>query len=152
MEWHKNPGIETWRRLLRVHRVVLEKLRREMDHAHALPLAWFDVLVQLQAAKGRLRMTELADSVLLSSSGLTRLVDRMEGAGLLRREPCSDDRRGHWAMLTDAGKLLAKKAASVHARGIREHFLAHLSEEEVATLGDAFAKILHTEDPAATRD
>ena len=93
-----------WRSFLRAHAVVLRELERELDRDAALPLAWYDVLLTLaQAPERKLRMAELADRVLLSRSGLTRLVDRLEKAGYVRREPSPDDARGTYTVLHPAG-------------------------------------------------
>ena len=94
-----------WRGLLRVHTALVRELDTELDAAHELPLSSYDVLIYLQSAPDkRLRMAELADSVLLSRSGVTRLVDRLEREGLLVRDTCTSDGRGCFAVLTDAGE------------------------------------------------
>src|SRR5918999_6567285 len=91
-----------WRGLLRVHTALVRELDAELYAAHALPLSSYDVLIYLRSAPGkRLRMAELADSVLLSRSGVTRLVDRLEREGLITRDACVDDGRGCYAVLTD---------------------------------------------------
>lgn len=128
---------------LRAHADVTRMLEEELEMQRGLPLTWYDVLAQLQAApNGRLRMQELAESVLLSKSGLTRLFDRMERQGLVRREPCYDDRRGTLAVITPAGRGALRRAAPVHLRGIEEHFAAHLTDEEARTLQSALSKVL----------
>ena len=132
-----------WRLFLQAHSTLVERLERELREQRDLPLTWYEVLLHLAAAPdGRLRMTDLAGSLLLSKSGVTRLVDRMEGAGLVARGTCDSDRRGSFAMLTDRGRALQRKAAPVHLRGVEEHFLAHLSPEEARALTSAFTKIL----------
>ncbi len=88
----------------------------------------YDVLVQLvEADGGRLRMQDLADRVVFSRSGLTRLVDRMVSEGLVTRERCDDDRRGTFASITAAGRARLRQASGVHLRGVAEHFARHLS-------------------------
>jgi DNA-binding MarR family transcriptional regulator len=87
-------------------------------------------------------MQELSASVLLSKSGLSRLVDRMVEAGLVRRERCEDDRRGWFAVLTDQGRSALRRAAPVHLRGIQEHFVRHLEPEEVQVLSTALARVV----------
>jgi len=127
---------------LRAHAAVLRPLERELQAACALPLTWYDVLVQLSAADGgRLRMQQLARAVLLSKSRITRLVEAMEGAGLICREPCPDDKRGAEVVLTAAGNARLAAAAPVHLRGIREHFMQHLTAEQAATLAEALGTI-----------
>lgn len=118
------------------------KLERELQAEQALPLAWYDVLVQLEEAPGnRLRMTELAGAVLLSKSGLTRLIDRMLAAGLVDRSLDPDDRRGVFVSLRDAGLERLREAAPTHMRGIQEHFARHLGEAEARTLAAALGRI-----------
>ena len=100
------------------------------------------MLVNLAAATdGRLRMRDLADEVMLSRSGLTRLVDRMAAAGLVSRRPDPDDRRGTLACLTNEGTQTLRRAAPVHLRGIEEHFARHLSEREVEVLRSALQRV-----------
>src|SRR6476659_7409487 len=96
--------LAAWRGMLRTHAALVRALDAELEQAHALPLSHYDVLIYLRAAPGRrLRMAELADSVLLSRSGVTRLVDRLERAGLVSRCPVEHDGRGVAAQITDAG-------------------------------------------------
>jgi DNA-binding MarR family transcriptional regulator len=86
-------------------------------------------------------MQELSESVLLSKSGLSRLVDRMEEAGLVRRERCEDDRRGWFTVLTEQGRSALRRAAPIHLRGIQEHFARHLDDEEARVLATALARV-----------
>jgi DNA-binding MarR family transcriptional regulator len=139
-----------WRSFLEAHAVVTDALARELEEERGLPLPWYDVLVQLSEAPGQeLRMAELARSVLLSKSGLTRLVDRMENAGLVERRPCDADGRGLLAALTPDGRDTLRRAAPVHLRGIEEHFARYLTEAEARTLRSVFAKILRAHETAA---
>src|ERR687889_2493906 len=132
-----------WRGLLRVHAALVRELDAELDAAHDLPLSSYDVLIYLQAAPGkRLRMAELADSVLLSRSGVTRLVDRLEREGLIVRDTCTSDGRGSFAVLTDAGEELLARARPTHLDGVRERFLRHFSEEELEQLGEFWNRVL----------
>jgi DNA-binding MarR family transcriptional regulator len=135
--------LAAWRRLLEVHAAVTELLEHELVAARGLPLSRYDVLLNLaEAPGGRLRMQELSASVLLSKSGLSRLVDRMVAAGLVRRERCEDDRRGWFAVLTDQGRSALRRAAPVHLRGIHEHFTRHLSPEEVEVLTATLSRVV----------
>jgi len=137
--------LEAWRSFLRSHARVTRLLDAELTAECDLPLGSYEVLVHLNEAPGRtLRMTDLADRVLLSRSGLTRLVDRLEGDGLIRRESCPSDARGTNAVLTDLGLARLKAAAPVHLRGVREHVIDVLSPEEIATLADALGRIAGT--------
>ena len=111
-------------------------LEAELQSEQQLALADYDVLVQLsEAPPDGLRMSELADSVLLSRSGLTRLVDRLVQAGYVDRRPCPDDARGRMAVLTAAGLARLREAAPTHLRGVRAHVISRLSPEELALLG-----------------
>jgi DNA-binding MarR family transcriptional regulator len=131
-----------WRGLLRVHARMTKALDADLLREHGLPLSSYEVLLFLaEAPGGRLRMSELADGVLLSRSGLTRLVDRMEGEGLLCRERCEDDARGYNAAITDKGRALFGLARRTHLDGVRKRFLAHLSPEELHTLGELWEKV-----------
>jgi DNA-binding MarR family transcriptional regulator len=135
--------LAAWRRLLEAHATVTELLEHELVAERGLPLSRYDVLLNLaEAPEGRLRMQELSASVLLSKSGLSRLVDRMVEAGLVRRERCQDDRRGWFAVLTDQGRSALRRAAPVHLRGIHEHFARHLEPEEVQVLATALARVV----------
>ena len=130
-----DPRLATWRVFLRAHARVVRALERELADDQDLALTDYDVLVQLAAADGRrLRMSELADRLLLSRSGATRLIDRLVADGLVERVSCESDRRGQWASLTDAGYQRLRRASPTHLRGIARHFLDRLSPEEVATL------------------
>ncbi|HVM09037.1 MAG TPA: MarR family transcriptional regulator [Acidimicrobiales bacterium] len=122
--------LAAWRSLIHANARLSEILEEELDREHGLPLAWYDVLLKLHEAGGSLRMQDLANAVLKSKSGLTRLVDRMVSAGLVRREACASDRRGTLAVLTDDGRHRLRAAAPVHLRGIEEHFGRHVSPEE----------------------
>ena len=134
--------LAAWRALLEAHAAVTDLLERELEQERGLPLSKFEVLLKLaEAPDGRLRMLELAQSVLLSKSGLSRLVDRMEEAELVRRERCPSDRRGAYAVLTDEGRRVLRRAAPVHLRGIKEHFTNHLDEQEIRVLTVALGKV-----------
>lgn len=135
--------LEIFGRFLRAHQQVGELLNKSLVEEKGLSLPWYDVLLQLSASgEDRLRLQELADRVLYSRSGLTRLIDRMESAGLVRREPCPDDKRGTFAVLTPAGKRTLRRAAPTHLRGIEEHFFSKLSDDEIEVIGEAMRKLL----------
>ena len=134
--------LAAWRLFLRAHARVIRRLEAELMAQHRLPLGSYDVLVQLVEAPGRrLRMSELAERVLLSRSGLTRLVDRMEREGLVRREPCEDDARGLYTVLTDAGYDRLRGASGTHLRGVLEHGTGRLDDAEAHSLADLLARI-----------
>jgi len=124
-----------WRSFLKTHAMITRRLEAELMIEEDLPLASYDVLVQLcEAPERRLRMTELAGAVLLSRSGLTRLVDRLTREGLVTRRACEDDARGTYAVLTADGLSRLRKASKVHLRGVEEHMTGRLDTSELATL------------------
>jgi DNA-binding MarR family transcriptional regulator len=134
--------LAAWRAFLNAHAAAVGAIERDLAAAGCISLTWYDVLVALwEAPDHRLRLHELAQAVVLSRSGLTRLLDRLEAAGLIRREPCADDRRGAYAILTDAGRVAQLKAWPVYARGIATHFGNHLSPEEAEVLANVLSRI-----------
>jgi DNA-binding MarR family transcriptional regulator len=127
--------LAAWRGFLRVHAELIRVLDAELRERHGLPLAWYDVLVVLvEAPHRRLRMGDLSASVLLTPSGVTRLVDRMSTAGLVCRERCSSDRRGYYAVATARGLALLSEARPTHRDGVRRLFLAAFEPHELAML------------------
>ena len=132
-----------WRGFLRVHAALVKSLDAELASAHDLPLSSYEVLLTLEAAPGRKRrMSELADSVLLSRSGMTRLVDRLERDGLLERDHCTADGRGCFAVLTDKGQRVLDTARPTHLGGVRERFLSQFGEEELTILAAWWERVL----------
>lgn len=130
-----------WRALLDAHATITQKLAAELEAERELPLSWYEVLLQLNEAGGRLRMAELSSRMIIHKSSLTRLVDRMEDAGLVAREPCVTDGRGHYAVLTRDGRDTFRRAAPVHLRGIQREFGRHLTETDVTALQRVLAKL-----------
>jgi DNA-binding MarR family transcriptional regulator len=131
-----------WRGLLRAHSALSKALDAELVRAHGLPLSSYEVLLFLaDSPDGQMRMSELADGVLLSRSGLTRLVDRMQREGLLRRERCEDDARGWFAAITPKGRELFTRARKTHLDGVRERFLSHFTREELRSLAAFWERI-----------
>lgn len=138
------PRLEAWKAFLSSYRAVIDVLEDELKCAQGLALTWFDVLAQLHNAPGnRLRMKELAGSIMLSKSGLTRVVDRLVEAGLVVRESCPSDRRGYEAVLTPDGRRTFEAAFPAHLEGIERHFSRHFSDDEARDLGRALTKLLH---------
>ena len=134
--------LRAWRGLLRTHALLVKRLDAELEAAHGLPLTSYEVLLHLAHTEGgKMRMCDVAESVLLSRSGLTRLVDRLERDGLVERVSCADDARGAFARLTDAGREKVEAASATHLEGIRQHFLAHFSPNELALLAEAWERI-----------
>ena len=137
-----STGMLAWRTFLTAHATLIRALEAELEADQGLALSDFDVLAQLDAAGGALRMRDLADRVLLSRSGLTRRVDRLEGVGYVERSACETDRRGSYARLTDAGRERLLRAMPVHVRGVADHFIAPLDADELAAIGTTLAKVV----------
>ena len=113
------PELDAWRGFLRSHATLVRELDEQLTERHGLPLSSYDVLVQLDEAEdGRLRMSTLADAVLLSRSGLSRLVSRLVAHGLIERVECKDDARGAFAAITDAGRERLNEARPTHRAGV----------------------------------
>ncbi|ANY05956.1 MarR family winged helix-turn-helix transcriptional regulator [Pseudonocardia sp. HH130630-07] len=133
----------SWRTFLRAHAGVTRMLESELEAEQKLSLAAYDVLVQLsEAPEHRLRMTELAEAVLLSRSGVTRLVDRLERSGLVLRAKVAEDGRGVTATLTDAGQERLRIASTTHLRGVRRHFADRLDPADLAELARISRKLI----------
>lgn len=134
--------LRAWRAFLRSHAVVTRQLEAELAACGSLSLADYDVLIQLAFADGRrLRMHELADRVVLSRSGISRLVDRLVASGYVLREHCAADARGAFAVLTDAGLERLREATPVHLRGVRRSFLARLRTDELVRLAELLERL-----------
>jgi DNA-binding MarR family transcriptional regulator len=135
--------LNAWRALLASHAALIDQLGEELQEEKGLPLPWYEVLLFLaRAPEGRLRMGELAGSLLLTPSGVTRLVDRMEADGLVQRQQCPSDRRGWNAVIAPAGRARLRSASPVHMRGVERHFGRHLSDAEADTLADVLGRVL----------
>jgi DNA-binding MarR family transcriptional regulator len=128
--------------MLRAHAALTRELDAQLAREHKLPLSSYEVLLFLaDAPEGRMRMSDLAESVLLSRSGLTRLVDRLEQQGLLKRERCESDARGLFAEITPEGRRLFDAARRTHLDGVRALFLDRFSRDELRTLGGLWQKL-----------
>jgi DNA-binding MarR family transcriptional regulator len=133
-----------WRSFLVAHARVARRLEMDLMTVSDLPLAEFDVLMQLDLTEDhRLRMNELADRVVLSRAGITRLVDRLVGDGLVARAKCDSDARGSFAVLTDKGHARLDKARPGHFAAVRRYFLAAFTKPEM----EALAGLLEREFP-----
>jgi DNA-binding MarR family transcriptional regulator len=134
--------LAAWRGMLRAHAELTKELDAELAREHDLPLSSYEVLLYLaDAPEGRMRMAELADSVLLSRSGLTRLVDRLQREGLLKRERCESDARGYFAEITPKGRRLFDAARRTHLDGVRALFLSRFSRDELRAMGALWQKL-----------
>lgn len=128
--------LAAWRNFLRAHARITRSLEAELIAEQRLSLGSYDVLLQLaEAPRRRLRMAELADAVLLSRSGVTRLVDRLEQAGLVVRERVEGDGRGVVAAMTERGFETLRTASRTHLAGVVRHFVEHLKPDELAEIG-----------------
>lgn len=133
--WLSSEELAAWRAYLRGHATVTRALEADLVAGPRLSLASYDVLVQLAEAPGRrLRMTELADAVLLSRSGVTRLVDRLEREGMVVRAPVAEDGRGVAATITELGVERLRGASRLHLEGVARYFAARLDPADLAEL------------------
>ena len=135
-------GFEAWRSLLRAQATLIRRLDTDLERETGLALADFDVLAQLAAAHGELRMTELAGRALISRSGMTRRVARLVDEGLVRRDRASTDARGIVVALTKAGIARLADTAPTHARGISKLFVEQLDDQELGVLKRALEKVI----------
>ena len=135
-------GLRAWEAFVFAHAAAVGRIERDLRAAGHIPLTWYDVLAALsEAPEGRLRLSELADEVVLSRSGLTRLLDRVEAAGLIRRERSVDDRRGAYAVMTATGEAALLAAWPDYARGIATYFSDRLTVEEKRVLAAALGRV-----------
>jgi deazaflavin-dependent oxidoreductase (nitroreductase family) len=131
-----------WTGLVQAHGALARELDADLRAAHGLPLSDFEILLGLGAGScERMRMAALADSVLLSPSGLSRAVERLQARGLVQRVPCTDDRRGAFAVLTAAGVDLAGAANATYAAGIRRRYLDRISQTEREVLAALWRRL-----------
>ena len=135
--------LRAWQAFLRTHRSVTGTLDAELVREQQLPLGSYEVLLILARAPERaMRMSDVAGTTLLSRSGMTRLVDRLESDGLVERMTCPSDGRGVYAVLTDAGLDRLRTASRTHLRGVRDHFTGRLSADELDELSRLLEKLL----------
>ena len=138
-----NQQTPLWQSFLEVHRRIVEQLADEMLAEHQLPLEWFDVLVHLADLPGmRARQKELRDRMLLSESGVSRLLVRMEKAGFITRSTAGDDRRGMEITVTEAGQAALLAAIDSHLQLVASLFTDHLTATDRAALGRVLPKLL----------
>jgi DNA-binding MarR family transcriptional regulator len=137
-----DPRLDAWRMFLEAHARVTRRLDEELRDEHGLSLAEYDALLQLARAEGRrLRMNVLADRVILSRSGVTRLIDRLEADGLVERAACTSDARGAEAVLTRTGLTRLRAASSTHLRGIEHHFLEVVGSTDLVAVERALGGV-----------
>jgi len=136
-------AVTAWARLLRAQQVLLERVEAELKQADLPPLEWYDILLELKREEsGRLRQFELAGKVLLSKYNLSRLLDRLEDSGLVKRQPCKEDARGSDVTITTAGRALQKKMWPVYQNAIGRHFARHLSAADAEQLAELMQRMI----------
>jgi DNA-binding MarR family transcriptional regulator len=141
MSKNADSKLHAWAVLLGAHATLVEKIEAALTAAKLPPLGWYDVLWELEKAEGgKLRMHELAQRVVLSRSNLTRLADRLEAAGLIRRVDTTHDRRGYDCVITRAGLVMRKKMWPIYKAEIERLFSRHITIDEARTLGDALGR------------
>ncbi len=133
--------LRAWRLFFESALALLDVLDTELEHAVGIPMRWYDVLVQLEESPEGIRMNELAERILYSKSGFTRVIDRMEEADLVRRVRPEHDRRSILVVLTDKGVETMERARRHHRDGIERHFSRHLTDADVKALTRALEKI-----------
>jgi len=141
-----------WGGFLAAHAFLVRQLDAELQATHSLSLSSYDVLLFLAQAPGsRMRLSELADSVLLSLSGISRLVDRLVREGLIVREQSTDDRRSNYAVLTDTGQTVLQEARTTHLAGVRQRFLSRFTEAELEQMAAFWPRLFDKSEEAATK-
>jgi DNA-binding MarR family transcriptional regulator len=148
--------VTLWGLFLEAHAALSHRLVRELRSGAGLPDGWFEVLLRIGRTPGQaVPMTKLAEQVLFSSGGFTKLADRMETAGLIRRQPCPTDRRSHLATLTPEGRRALDRALAIHVPGLQRYLLDPLDDQQhreletiLRALRDQFTPAPMTDDPA----
>jgi DNA-binding MarR family transcriptional regulator len=136
------PDLEPWVRFLRAHAAITRQLSARLEAEHGLTLSDYDVLVQLYFAPERaLRRVDLARSVLLTASGITRLLDGLERSGWVEKKSCDSDARVSYAALTEAGCVKFEEASGSHRADIEELFGSNFSEAEHKQLGELLGRL-----------
>jgi DNA-binding MarR family transcriptional regulator len=133
--------LRAWRLYVESALALVDVLDTELERDAGIPLRWYDVLVHLEETPEGLRMNELAERILYSKSGFTRVVDRMEEAGLVRRVRPDNDRRSILVVLTDTGRETMEKARRHHRDAIQQHFSQHLTDGDIKALTRALEKV-----------
>ena len=134
---------ETWGALLKVHAALVPRLDRELQEAHGLPLTWYDVLLELNAAPDRrLTMGQLGSVAAVSRTRVSRVVDELVQAGMVAREPNPADGRSAFAALTPAGRATLRTAGPTYVAAVRREFTDHLTARENDVVAGALGKVL----------
>lgn len=134
--------LNAWRAVLNAHAALVARVEERLASAGLPPLTWYDVLWAVRRApERRVRMAELADHLTISRGGLTKLADRLEAAGLLRREPAADDGRGYYAVITEAGNTMLRRMWTVYSRVLRESFAGSIDQDEADVIATALDRV-----------
>ena len=134
--------LESWVSFLRAHAAITRELSAQLQREHDLTLNDYEVLLHLSHADdGRMRRVDLAQQVVLTASGITRLLEGLERAGYVRKESCSSDARVSYAALTDEGREKLSVAAETHLRGIDELFVSRYSGSELTALAELLGRL-----------
>lgn len=142
VRWLGDEEMRAWRAFVEGAQLLLDRIDRELQRDSGLTSADYEILVRLsEQPDRRMRMSSLADEVLSSRSRLTHQVKRMEERGLVRREGCPEDRRGAYAVLTDAGLSALQEAAPGHVAAVRAHLLDLLTARQVRQVGEIFERV-----------
>jgi DNA-binding MarR family transcriptional regulator len=145
----RDPRLKAWRTFLHAHAQVRRQLERELQAEQSMGLAEYELLLVLAYSEGRrLRMSELADTLALSRSGATRLIDRLQADALVERVSCETDRRGQWAQLTADGYQRLRTASPTHLRGVAAHFLDRIPAPELDALRSTLERVLERAQPS----
>ena len=133
--------LRAWRFYFESALALVDVLDAELERDAGISMRWYDVLIHLEETPGGLRMNELAERILYSKSGFTRVVDRLEEAGLVQRVRPADDRRSILVVLTDKGRATMEHARRYHRHAIEEHFSRHLTDTDIKSLTHALEKL-----------
>lgn len=145
--WLDDNRITTYGRLFEAHARLQHLLGKELEEAVGIPLAWYGVLLHVGRSPAGMRpMNELVNATAFTSGGVTRLVDRMEQAGMVERRPCATDRRVQYVALTPAGWDMLRRATEIHLQGIERHMVSRLEPEEVRQLDHLLARLVPSGD------
>jgi DNA-binding MarR family transcriptional regulator len=138
--------VAPWRAMLVAHSRALQAIEADLRRHGTVTLTWYDVLLELHGADGRLRMQDLGERVVLSRTRVSRLVDELQGEGLVRREPDPADKRATFAVITPEGEQALRSTAPIYLRGIERHFTRHLSDRERRCIADGLNRVVAAHD------
>jgi DNA-binding MarR family transcriptional regulator len=149
--FRQRPGTVAWVNFLRAHSAVTRALNADLVQSHGLTINDYEVLLHLARAEERaLRRVDLAERLVLTASGITRLLEGLERAGYVCKRRCDSDARVTYAVLTDAGLEKLREASDPHVSGVRALFEARFTDEELKTLAELLSRL--TADGAADGD